>query len=824
MSKNLVIVESPAKAKTIEKYLGNDFKVVSSYGHISDLPSKEIGVDVENNFKPKYIISNDKKDVVKDLKKKADSADFIWLASDEDREGEAIAWHLSETLKLEKNKTKRIVFREITKNAILKAIENPREIDYNLVNAQQARRVIDRLVGFEISPILWRKVKGGLSAGRVQSVAVRLLVDREKEINDFVPSSFFKVVGRFNNLNNSEFTAQLSSNFNSEDEARDFLNKSIDGKFTIASIDKSPIKKSPSAPFITSTLQQEASRKLGFSVSRTMLAAQKLYESGNITYMRTDSVNLSNEALNSAKEVISKQYGENYSLRRKYSNKNKAAQEAHEAIRPTNLEKFEVQMDSDQTRLYKLIWLRTIASQMSDALLERTIFKIKSNAYQNEFISKGEVVKFDGFLKVYIASVEDSEDEENGNILPELTVGENLRNIKMVATQKFSKPPFRFTEAALVKKLEELGIGRPSTYAPTITTIQNRKYVSKGTFEGEKRMYTELNLISNNIETIKSKEIIGSDKGKLVPTEVGIIVTDFLVNNFNNILDYNFTASVEQDFDKIANGDKEWTSILKDFYGSFHLNVEDVKENATRETGERTLGNDPQSGRKVIVRLGKFGPMVQIGTVEDEEKPIFAGLLPHQKIGKITLEESLELFKLPCYLGDFENVKVESNTGRFGPYVRHNNIFVSLPKGLNPLEVTLERAIELILEKRKADAPIGNYEGHDISKGKGRFGPFIKWNGLFINVNKAYDFNNLSQEDCIKLIEEKKKKEAEKILKVWEDQGIRIEKARWGRFNVIKGKTKIELPKGTDVEKLSKDDVIALFIKKSSKKSKSKKK
>ena len=824
MSKNLVIVESPAKAKTIEKYLGNDFKVVSSYGHISDLPSKEIGVDVENNFKPKYIISNDKKDVVKDLKKKADSADFIWLASDEDREGEAIAWHLSETLKLEKNKTKRIVFREITKNAILKAIENPREIDYNLVNAQQARRVIDRLVGFEISPILWRKVKGGLSAGRVQSVAVRLLVDREKEINDFVPSSFFKVVGRFNNLNNSEFTAQLSSNFNSEDEARDFLNKSIDGKFTIASIDKSPIKKSPSAPFITSTLQQEASRKLGFSVSRTMLAAQKLYESGNITYMRTDSVNLSNEALNSAKEVISKQYGENYSLRRKYSNKNKAAQEAHEAIRPTNLEKFEVQMDSDQTRLYKLIWLRTIASQMSDALLERTIFKIKSNAYQNEFSSKGEVVKFDGFLKVYIASVEDSQDEENGNILPELTVGESLRNIKMVATQKFSKPPFRFNEAALVKKLEELGIGRPSTYAPTITTIQNRKYVSKGTFEGEKRMYTELNLISNNIETIKSKEIIGSDKGKLVPTEVGIIVTDFLVNNFNNILDYNFTASVEQDFDKIANGDKEWTSILKDFYGSFHLNVEDVKENATRETGERTLGNDPQSGRKVIVRLGKFGPMVQIGTVEDEEKPIFAGLLPHQKIRKITLEESLELFKLPCYLGDFENVKVESNTGRFGPYVRHNNIFVSLPKGLNPLEVTLERAIELILEKRKADAPIGNYEEHDISKGKGRFGPFIKWNGLFINVNKAYDFNNLSQEDCIKLIEEKKKKEAEKILKVWEDQGIRIEKARWGRFNVIKGKTKIELPKGTDVEKLSKDDVIALFIKKSSKKSKSKKK
>ncbi|MFL2665805.1 MAG: type I DNA topoisomerase [Flavobacteriaceae bacterium] len=824
MSKNLVIVESPAKAKTIEKYLGNDFKVASSYGHISDLPLKEIGVDIENNFKPKYIVSNDKKDVVKDLKKKADSADFIWLASDEDREGEAIAWHLYETLKLEKNKAKRIVFREITKNAITKAIANPREIDYNLVNAQQARRVLDRLVGFEISPILWRKVKGGLSAGRVQSVAVRLLVDRENEINDFVPSSFYKVLGKFKSSNNEEFTAQLSNNFNSEDQVREFLNKSIDGEFSISSIDKKPFKKSPSAPFTTSTLQQEASRKLGFSVSRTMSAAQKLYESGNITYMRTDSVSLSNEALNSAKEVISKQFGSNYSFRRKYSNKNKTAQEAHEAIRPTNFDKSEVQMDSDQSRLYKLIWLRTIASQMSDALLERTVFKINSNTYQNEFNSKGEVVKFDGFLKAYVASVEETEGEENLAILPKLSVGESLRNLKMVATQKFSRPPFRFTEASLVKKLEELGIGRPSTYAPTITTIQNRKYVSKGTFEGETRMYTELYLIGNNIETKQSKEIIGSDKGKLVPTEVGIIVTNFLVNNFNNILDYNFTANVEKDFDKIANGDKEWTSILKDFYENFHLNVENVKENAKRESGERVLGNDPVSGRKVIVRLGKFGPMVQIGTVEDEEKPIFAGLLPDQKIGKITLEESLELFKLPCYLGDFENQKVESNSGRFGPYIRHNNIFVSLPRGINPLEVTLEQAIELILEKRRADAPIGNYEGYDISKGKGRFGPFIKWNGLFINVNKSYNFENLSQEDLEKLIEDKKKKDAEKILKVWKDEGIRIEKARWGRFSVIKGKTKIELPKGTDIEKFSKDDVIALFIKKSTKKSKSKKK
>jgi DNA topoisomerase-1 len=823
MSKNLVIVESPAKAKTIEKYLGPDFKVASSYGHISDLPSKELGVDVENDFKPKYTISKDKKDVVKELKKKADNAELVWLASDEDREGEAIAWHLSENLKLENHKTKRIVFREITKNAILKAIENPREIDYNLVNAQQARRVIDRLVGFEISPILWRKVKGGLSAGRVQSVAVRLLVDREKEINNFITKSSFKVVAKFANSTGVEFLAQYSENFNSKDDVVSFLEKNVNSNFSISSIEKKPAKKTPSPPFTTSTLQQEASRKLGFNVSRTMSAAQKLYESGNITYMRTDSVNLSNDALNSAEHVISKNYGDNYAKRRKFSSKNKGAQEAHEAIRPTNLEKSDVQMDSDQSRLYKLIWLRTIASQMSDAVLERTTFKIKSSSYLNEFSSKGEVIKFDGFLKVYIAGVDNSEDSESSGILPSLSVGENLTNVNIVATEKFSRPPFRFSEAALVKKLEELGIGRPSTYAPTITTIQNRKYVSKGVFEGDERKYTELKLSNGNIENYQRTEITGSDKGKLVPSEVGIIVTDFLVNNFKNILDYNFTASVEQDFDKIANGDKNWTNILKEFYETFHPNVQDVKENAERESGERLLGTDPVSGRKVIVRLGKFGPMVQIGKIDDEEKPIYAGLLPHQKISKISLEESLELFKLPCYLGDFENEKVESNAGRFGPYVKHNNIFVSLPKGLNPLEVTLDQAVELILEKRKKDAPIGNYEGHDISKGKGRFGPFIKWNGLFINVNKSYDFENLTLEECYELIENKKKKETEKLLKVWDDEGIRIEKARWGRFNVIKGKNKVELPKGTDIEKFTIEDVTAFFKKKSNKKSKNKK-
>ena len=820
MSKNLVIVESPAKAKTIEKYLGPNYKVSSSYGHISDLPKKEIGIDFENNFKPKYIISNDKKDVVKELKKQASKADTVWLASDEDREGEAIAWHLYESLKLDKSKTKRIVFREITKNAILKAIDNPREINYNLVNAQQARRIIDRLVGFEISPILWRKVKGGLSAGRVQSVALRLLVDKENEINDFVPKSSFKISALFSDANNKKLNAQLTGAFESEAKAKEILEKSLDSDFLVSSVEKKPFKKSSSAPFTTSTLQQEASRKLGFSVSRTMSAAQRLYESGHITYMRTDSVNLSDDALNNAAKVISSFYGENYHKRKKFSNKNKSAQEAHEAIRPTNFQNKSVDMESDQVRLYNLIWLRTIASQMSDAVLERTTLKISSNKYDDQFTSKGEIVKFDGFLKVYIEGKDDNDSEKSQGLLPDLNNNDQLFNQSMVATEKFSRPPYRYSEATLVKKMEELGIGRPSTYAPTITTIQNRKYVSKGTFEGYERKYRQL--ISNNkeIKSVVLKENTGSDKGKLVPTEVGIIVTDFLVNNFKNILNYNFTASVEQDFDKIANGEIEWTNILKDFYQPFHSTVIDVKENATRETGERMLGEDPKTGRIVSVRLGKFGPMAQIGKVDDEEKPIFAGLLPDQKINKITLEETLNLFKLPCYLGDFEDMKVESNAGRFGPYIKHDDKFVSLPKGLSPFEVSLEKAIELIEEKRKIDAPIAKYEGYDVSKGKGRFGPFIKWNGLFINVNKSYDFDNLSQEDCEALIEMKKKKEAEKLIKSWDDEGIRLEKARWGRFNLIKGKIKIELPKDTKVDKLTIEDVKKYFSKKKTSKAK----
>jgi len=819
MSKNLVIVESPAKAKTIEKYLGSEFKVSSSYGHISDLPKKEIGIDFENNFKPKYIISSDKKDIVKQLKKQALSAETVWLASDEDREGEAIAWHLFESLKLDKSKTKRIVFREITKKAILNAIENPREINYNLVNAQQARRIIDRLVGFEISPILWRKVKGGLSAGRVQSVAVRLLVDKENEINNFIPKSSFKISAKFSDSNNNKLSAQLSGVFESEIKAKEILEKSLNSNFSISSVEKKPFKKTSSAPFTTSTLQQEASRKLGFSVSRTMSAAQRLYESGHITYMRTDSVNLSQDALNAAEKVISKMYGENYHKTKRFSNKNKGAQEAHEAIRPTNFENKSVNMEPDQIKLYNLIWLRTISSQMSDALLERTILKISSDQYDNQFTCKGEVIKFDGFLKVYIEGTDDNENEDSEGLLPNLSNGDKLNNINMVATEKFSRPPYRYSEATLVKKMEELGIGRPSTYAPTITTIQNRKYVAKGTYEGFERNYRQIILDSDEIKTNLLNENTGSDKGKLVPTEVGVIVTEFLVNNFKNILNYNFTASVEQDFDKIANGDIEWTNILKDFYKPFHSTVEDVKENATREIGERVLGVDPKSGRKVSVRLGKFGPMAQIGTVDEEEKPIFAGLLPDQKINQITLEQTLELFKLPCYLGDYENSRVESNSGRFGPYIKHDNKFVSLPKGISPLEVSLEKAIELIKEKRKIDAPIAKYEGHDISKGKGRFGPFIKWNGLFINVNKSYDFDNLSEKDCEELIELKKKKEAEKLIKSWDEEGIRLEKARWGRFNLIKGKVKVELPKETKTDKLTLENVKSYFSKKKGKKS-----
>jgi DNA topoisomerase-1 len=824
MAKNLVIVESPAKAKTIEKFLGKEFTVASSFGHIADLPSKELGVDVDGDFTPKYIISSDKKSLVSDLKKQAKNAEMVWLASDEDREGEAIAWHLAETLDLNESNTKRIVFHEITKSAILKAIENPRQIDYNLVNAQQARRVLDRLVGYELSPVLWRKVKGGLSAGRVQSVAVRLIVEREREIEAFNPVASFRIDAEFVTAEGNKFKAKLPKNFETEQEAMDFLQKSLQASYQVADLVKKPAKKSPAAPFTTSTLQQEASRKLYFSVGKTMTIAQRLYEAGLITYMRTDSVNLSKDAKSAAQNEIETSYGNQYSQPRDYKGKSKGAQEAHEAIRPTDMSKHTIEGDHDQERLYALIWKRTIASQMSDAQLERTNVKISSSAsgVSQQFVANGEMIKFDGFLKVYLEGT-DFEEEEQEGMLPKLNTGDGLDNNYITATERFTRPPYRFTEASLVKQLEELGIGRPSTYAPTISTIISRNYVEKGSIDGNERNYVQLSLSNSEIENKKLTETIGSDKGKLVPTDIGLIVNDFLVEHFGTILDFHFTAKVEEDFDAIAEGKEDWKQMLKDFYGKFHSRVEDVQANAERESGERILGEDPETGRPVLVRLGKFGPMAQIGAPDDETKK-FASLRPDQQLHLVTFEEVMDLFKLPKSLGIYEGEEVEVSNGRFGPYVRFGKKFISLPKGMDPLEVEMALAKELIEEKKKADAPIYRYEDLDVQKGTGRFGPFIKWNNMFINVNKKYDFDNLSDADIIELIEAKKQKEIDKLIHNWEEEGIRLEKARWGRFNLIKGKTKIELPKTTKAEKMTLEEAQSIIEKKSPKKKPAKKK
>ncbi|MRI01734.1 type I DNA topoisomerase [Kriegella sp. EG-1] len=819
MAKNLVIVESPAKAKTIEKFLGKDFKVESSFGHIADLPSKELGVDVDNNFEPKYIVDTDKKALVKKLKDLAKKAETIWLASDEDREGEAISWHLSETLGLDKNKTKRIVFNSITKSAIQKAIENPRDINYNLVNAQQARRVLDRLVGYQLSPVLWKKIKPGLSAGRVQSVAVRLIVERERDIEGFTPEASFKIAAVFKTASGSVFQAKLNKTFKSKKEAQGFLDKNLGANFSVGNLDKKPAKKSPSAPFTTSTLQQEASRKLYFSVGRTMQVAQRLYEAGLITYMRTDSVNLSTEAINAAKDAILENYGESYSTVRNFKGKSKGAQEAHEAVRPTDMKNQSPSLERDQAKLYELIWKRTIASQMSDAQLERTNVKIKASTHSDDFSANGEVIKFDGFLKVYMEGLDDEDQaEEQEGMLPAMKVGDALINNYITATERFTRPPYRYTEASLVKKLEELGIGRPSTYAPTISTIQNRKYVEKGTVEGVERDYAQLLLENDTILEKKLTETIGSEKGKLVPTDIGMIVNDFLVSHFANILDYNFTASVEENFDEIAEGSDDWQKVIKDFYNDFHPNVLDVEENADRASGERVLGTDPKTGRQVSVRLGRFGPMVQIGTAEEEEKPQFASLLPEHSLATITFEEAMELFKLPRTLGEYKGEEVLANVGRFGPYVKFGAKFVSLAKGESAFDVDLDRAIELIIEKEKADAPIYNYENKDVTKGTGRFGPFIKWDGMFINVNKKYDFDNLTEADIIELIEVKKQKEIDKVVQNWEEEGIRIEKARWGRHNIIKGKIKVEIAKSVDATKITLDAAKELIEKKAPKK------
>lgn len=822
MAKNLVIVESPAKAKTIEKFLGNDYKVTSCFGHIADLPSNELGVDVENNFKPNYIVDKDKKALVKQLKDLAAKSDTIWLASDEDREGEAISWHLVETLNLDSAKTRRIVFNSITKSAIQKAIENPRAINYDLVNAQQARRVLDRLVGYELSPVLWKKIKPGLSAGRVQSVAVRLIVERERDIEGFNPVAAFKIAAEFATKEGSVFMAKLNGSFANRAEAMAFLKKNIGAKFTIASLDKKPAKKSPSAPFTTSTLQQEASRKLYFSVSRTMQVAQRLYEAGLITYMRTDSVNLSGEAISAAKEAILANYGKEYSKVRNFTGKSKGAQEAHEAIRPTDMMLQSPTLENDQSKLYELIWKRTLASQMSDAVLERTNVKINTDTHREEFVANGEVIKFEGFLKVYLEGKdEEDQSEEQEGMLPSMAMGEMLRNNYITATERFTRPPYRYTEATLVKQLEELGIGRPSTYAPTISTIQNRGYVEKGSVDGTERTYTQFLLKAGNILDKSLTETIGSDKGKLVPTDIGIIVNDFLVDHFANILDYHFTAKVEKDFDEIAAGAEDWQKVMKDFYKDFHPNVVDVEENADRASGERVLGKDPKSGRQVSVRLGRFGPMVQIGTVEEEEKPLFASLLPDQSIGTITYDEAMELFKLPRKLGVFEGEEVEANVGRYGHYVRYGKKFVSLDSGESAFDIDLERALKLISAKQKADAPVALYKGKDVTKGKGRFGPFVKWDGMFINVSKKYDFDHLSEKDIADLIEAKLQKEAEKLVREWPEQGIRIEKARWGRHTIFKGKTKIELSKDVDPATLSLKEVTVLIdTKKKGKKTK----
>lgn len=818
MAKNLVIVESPAKAKTIEKFLGKDFTVASSFGHIADLPSKELGVDVSKNFKPAYEVNSDKKDLVKKLKKLADSADVIWLASDEDREGEAIAWHLAEQLELDKKKTKRIVFNAITKSAVQRAIDNPRDIDYDLVNAQQARRVLDRIVGYEISPILWRKVKGGASAGRVQSVAVRLIVEREEEINNFKTENFFRIDADFLTSDKKLVKAKISANLSSQKEAEDFLNLNKGATFKIADLVKKPATKSPAPPFTTSTLQQEASRKLYYNVSRTMQLAQRLYEAGLITYMRTDSVNLSGEAKTGAKEAIISSYGTTFHKERDFKGKSKGAQEAHEAIRPTDFNVHSAGLDKDQVKLYELIWKRAIASQMSDAKLERTNVSIAASTHNKMFTASGEIVKFEGFLKVYLESTDDEDLEQEG-LLPDLKEGQPLNAKKIVATERFSRPPYRYTEASLVKQLEELGIGRPSTYAPTITTIQNRKYVEKGMHLGDERGYVQLSLVSGEVKKKELTEVTGSNKNKLIPTDIGRVVNDFLVEHFGNILDYNFTAKVEESFDNIAEGKEEWTDMMKHFYKDFHPKVQDVAENAEREVGERILGNHPTSGKPVSVRLGRFGAMAQIGSADDEEKPQFASLLPTQSLNTITLEEVMDLFKLPRTLGTYNGYDVEVNQGRFGPYVKFNEkTFVSLEKDDDPMEITFERASELIQMKEKQDAPIYMYDELPVTKGEGRFGPFVKWNNLFISVTKKYDFDALSNADIVELIEAKIQKEKEKLVVDWEEEGIRIEKARWGRHNLIKGKNKVELAKTIDPLKMSLEQAKALLEKNAPKK------
>ncbi|MBU6176445.1 MAG: type I DNA topoisomerase [Bacteroidetes bacterium] len=817
MATNLLIVESPAKAKTIEKILGKEFQVKSCFGHIRDLEKAGMGIDLEKDFTPRYKIAADKEKVVKELSSLAKKSKEVWLATDEDREGEAISWHLCEVLGLDPKKAKRIVFHEITKPAIQAAVKKPRKVDMNLVMAQQARRILDRIVGFELSPVLWRKMsmRNNLSAGRVQSVAVRLIVEREREINTFLPASHFKVEAIFSAKDLDGKLVQFKAEGKKQstvESADQFLKNCIGAKYTVSSIQVKPGKRSPAPPFTTSTLQQEASRKLGYGVSRTMLIAQKLYENGYITYMRTDSVNLSDTALAAISDTVRSQYGEQYHQFRKFKNKNESAQEAHEAIRPTYMNNATIK-EAEWARLYELIWKRTMASQMSDAELEKTTAQISITDQKEELTASGEVLKFDGFLKVYR---EDRDEEEKDNeqeegMLPPLQTGQELPLVSMKAIERFSRPLPRYTEASLVKKLEELGIGRPSTYAPTISTILKRGYVEKRDKEGTRRDFQVLVLKNDKISKSIEQENTGAEKSKLFPSDLGLVVTDFLLQYFDDVMDYGFTAKIENEFDEVATGKLKWNSMIKDFYKPFKKDVDKTIETAERIKGERELGVDPESGKPVIARMGRYGAMIQIGKADDTEKPRFAKVPTGQSIETITFEEALSLFGAQGPMGKYENKDVSVNVGRFGPYVKWGDEFVSLPKGTDLGTVGLEKAIEYIKEKQKADAPVGSFQEKGITKGSGRFGPYIKWDGLFINVPRRYDFANLTEAEMHELIEAKMKKEENRYITRWPAEKISLENGRWGPL-VRYGKKLIYLPKKEDGSRTSAEEAKALSL------------
>ncbi|MCW3088381.1 MAG: topA [Sediminibacterium sp.] len=818
MAKNLLIVESPAKAKTIEKILGKDFEVRSCYGHIRDLEKDDMGIDVNNHYQPRYKVPEDKERVVKELKQMAKKADEVWLASDEDREGESISWHLAEVLGLDPKETKRIVFHEITAPAIKKAVENPRRINMDLVNAQQARRVLDRLVGFELSPVLWRKIgmQKSLSAGRVQSVAVRLIVEREREINNFVTESSYKVEAFFTaaDINGKKvtFKADGPSKLGTQQDAASFLESCKGADYKVTDIIVKPGKRTPAAPFTTSTLQQEASRKMGYSVSKTMLLAQKLYESGKITYMRTDSINLSDTALDDIRNQVTTAYGGKYHQPRKFKNKNENAQEAHEAIRPTYMSNLSVE-DEDVRRLYELIWKRTIASQMSDAEFEKTTAKINVSTNNETLSATGEVMKFDGFLKVYMEGKDEEDDEDTEGMLPPLATGQALDFTQMTATEKFTRPNARYTEASLVKKLEELGIGRPSTYAPTISTIVKRNYVEKREKEGVKREVSQLKLTKDNtLEKEIFQENTGAEKNKLFPTDLGIVVTDFLKQYFTKVMDFGFTAKIEEEFDQIAEGKIAWSHMIDGFYKPFHETIEHTLENAERAKGERELGIDAATGKKVIARMGRYGPMVQIGdTANEEEKPRFAKLNPTQSIETITMEEAMQLVSLPRTLGELEGMELSVNVGRFGPYIKLGEQFISIPKGEDLHTMDLDRAMQLITEKQLADAPIGFYNDLPVTKGKGRFGPFIKWNDMYINIPRAYNFDELTQQDINELVDKKVAKEANRFIKQWPAEKISIENGRWGPF-IRFNKKMLKMGKKADASKYTPEELVEIDL------------